>query len=141
MSSVATYAVDTSVAVPLLIGSHPQNIPLTQWAQDKTLHLCGHAFFETYSVLTRLPKTSRVAPHDAIALMEAGFAPPLMVDNDIASTLPQLFAQRGVHGGATWDALVAMAALRFDLTLVTRDARALATYDALSVPTVIIKDS
>jgi len=140
MSAAGVLAIDTSVAVPLLVATHPMNDQVLRWAQGKILRLCGHALAETYSVLTRLPGTSRLAPADAVRLLESGFAEPVTLSVGAASTLPRTLATRGVYGGATWDGLVGLAALESDATLVTRDARALATYDALGVTTEVLRD-
>lgn len=46
----------------------------------------------------------------------------------------QLLAQRGVTGGAAYDALVATTASEAGALLLSRDRRAAATYDALAAP-------
>ena len=70
----AVAAVDTSVAVPLLVASHRQHRMVAQWAKGRILGLSGHALAETYSVLTRLPGDARVDPADAVALIDDNFA-------------------------------------------------------------------
>lgn len=55
MSDVAPMAVDTSVAVALLVQRHGDHARVSDWARGRTLALCGHAVIETFSVLTRLP--------------------------------------------------------------------------------------
>ena len=134
-------AVDTSVAVPLLVASHPLNDRVLEWARDKELHLCGHALVETYSVLTRLPGTARVAPGEAVRLIDENFAEALTLPAETAQTVHRTLAGRGVWGGAAWDGLVALTALAHHAVLATRDARALATYDALGVGTVVLRDA
>jgi toxin FitB len=52
-------AVDTSVAVPLLMSSHHAHPVIAAWAMGRSLGLSGHALAETYSVLTRLPGDAR----------------------------------------------------------------------------------
>ncbi len=54
-------AVDTSVAVPLLVRSHRDHnrSPLVE---RPGITLSGRALAETYSVLTRLPGDARLAP-------------------------------------------------------------------------------
>ena len=48
-------AIDTSVAVPLLVATHNAHRDVVCWQESRTLALSGHALAETYSVLTRLP--------------------------------------------------------------------------------------
>ena len=50
-----------------------------------------------------------------------------------ARSVHQLLADAGVAGGAVYDALVALAVREADAELLTRDARAAATYAALRV--------
>ena len=126
-------AVDTSVAVPLLVEQHSLHSMMARWAEGKTLHLCGHALLETYSVLTRLPADNRVAAADAARVIDDRFSPGIALSPTTASQAHRLLADRGVAAGATWDGLVALAAIEHDAILVTRDVRALATYDALNV--------
>ena len=74
-------AVDTSVAVPLLVRSHLQHAAVARWWNGQELTLSGHALAETYSVLTRLPGDSRLAPADAARLLDARFPAPLMLSS------------------------------------------------------------
>lgn len=48
-------ALDTSVAIPLLVQTHSAHAAVVRWWNGRTVSLCGHAVAETYSVLTRLP--------------------------------------------------------------------------------------
>jgi toxin FitB len=54
-----TVAVDTSVAVPLLVRSHQHHPEVVRWWAGQELALSGYALAETYSVLTRLPGDAR----------------------------------------------------------------------------------
>ncbi|BBZ54552.1 ribonuclease VapC27 [Mycolicibacterium phocaicum] len=119
--------------MPLLVSSHPQHVAVSQWAMGRRLGLSGHALAETYSVLTRLPGDARVDPADAVALIDDNFPEPLQLGADTGRGAHHEFARCGVAGGATYDGLVALAAREHGAVLVTRDARAKATYDALGV--------
>ena len=140
MTDPPYWALDTSVSVPLLLATHPLNDRMLAWAQGKTLRPCGHALAETYSVLTRLPGAMRITPAQAVALLDRNFADPLTLSGGAMATAHRTLATRGIWGGATWDGLVGLAALEHGATLVTRDARALATYDALGVHTLVLRD-
>lgn len=124
--------------MPLLVTSHPQHVSVSQWATGRRLELSGHALAETYSVLTRLPGDARVDPTDAVTLIDENFPEPLQLGADAARDAHRDFARRGIAGGATYDGLVALAAREHGAVLVTRDARAKATYDALGVNTEVL---
>jgi predicted nucleic acid-binding protein len=131
-------AVDTSVAIPLLVGSHQEHAAVATWAKGKTLGLSGHALIETYSVLTRLPGDARLLPRDAVALIDANFTASLTLGARVARGAHRELARRGIGGGATYDGLVALAAREHGVALATRDARARATYEALGVDTEVV---
>ncbi|TAM63920.1 type II toxin-antitoxin system VapC family toxin [Mycobacterium sp.] len=138
MTAVPVTAVDTSVAIPLLMTSHRHHALVAAWAKSRTLGLCGHALAETYSVLTRLPGDARVDASDAVALIDANFAAPLQLGARSSRSAHREFARRGIAGGATYDGLVALAAREHGAVLVTRDARARSTYEALGVVTEVL---
>lgn len=133
-------AVDTSVAVPLLVASHSRHAVVAQWAKGRKIGLCGHALAETYSVLTRLPGDARVHPADAVELIDENFTAPLQLGARAARAAHREFARKGIAGGATYDGLVALAAREHGAILVTRDARARSTYEALGVDTRVLAE-
>lgn len=102
-----TVAVDTSVAVPLLVRSHQHHADVVRWWNGQELALSGHALAETYSVLTRLPGDARLAAEDAARLLDARFAAPLVLSADAAQTAHRTLSRLGIAGGAVYDALVA----------------------------------
>jgi predicted nucleic acid-binding protein len=116
-----TVAVDSSLAVPLLLRDHEAHARAVPWRSGRQLSICGHAWIETYAVLTRLPGGARVLPEDAVQLLEANFSPP-------PSPSADTFA-----GGASCDGWVALAALEHRAVLATRDARTEANYRRLGV--------
>lgn len=130
-------ALDTSVAIPLLVATHRAHSAVSRWWDGRELALSGHALAETYSVLTRLPGDVRLAPADAARLLGERFAEPLLLSPDVATRVPAVLAELGIAGGAVYDALVALAALDHGADLATRDARAKATYDAVGVRVVV----
>lgn len=130
-------ACDTSVALPLLVRNHTAHRAVTAWAHGRTLHLAGHALAETFSVLTRLPTGLRASPADAARLLSARFAEPLLLGEQTAKQLPDVLAALDIAGGATYDALVALAAHDHGATLATLDGRARGTYEVVGVPVVL----
>jgi toxin FitB len=133
-----TVAVDTSVAVPLLVRSHRDHAAVVRWWSGQEVALSGHALAETYSVLTRLPGDARLAPDDAARLLNARFSPPLILSSSQTRKLPEMLSRLGIAGGAVYDALVALAAKQHQAALATRDARARGTYDAVGVKVIIV---
>ena len=91
-------AVDTSVAVPLLVASHPEHDAVVAWADGRTLRLTGHSLAETFAVLTRLPGDARVAPADAVTLMDSNFADTVVASKEGVAGVHRLFARSGVAG-------------------------------------------
>lgn len=130
-------AVDTSVAVPLLVQTHRAHPAVVTWWDGRRLALSGHAVAETYSVLTRLPGDLRLAPADAARLLDERFAEPFLLGAETAACLPDVLSRAGIAGGAVYDALVALAAAEHGADLATRDTRAKATYETLGVRVVI----
>ena len=130
-------ALDTSVAIPLLVATHRAHAAVTRWWNGREVALSGHALAETYSVLTRLPGDLRLAPADASRLLDERFGEPLLLGPDVARRLPEVLGRLGIAGGAVYDALVALAALEHDAELATRDARAKATYDTVGVRAIV----
>lgn len=130
-------ALDTSVAVPLLVQTHAAHAAVVRWWGGREVALSGHALAETYSVLTRLPGDVRMAPADAARLLEARFSSPLLVGLETARHLPDLLSRMEIVGGAVYDALVALAAVEHKADLATRDARAKDTYEKVGARVVI----
>ena len=133
-----TVAVDTSVAVPLLVRSHQHHADVVRWWDGQELALSGHALGETYSVLTRLPGDARLAAEDAARLLDARFATPLVLNGSNAQAVHVTLSRLGIAGGAVYDGLVALAAKEHGVALATRDARARGTYDALGVNVILV---
>lgn len=130
-------ALDTSVAVPLLVQTHAAHADVVRWWAGREVALSGHALAETYSVLTRLPGDLRMEPADAARLLEDRFSPPLLLRPETARRLPDVLSRMEIAGGAVYDALVALPALEHKVDLATRDARARGTYEQVGVRVVI----
>lgn len=126
-------AVDTSVAVPLMLRSHSWHKSVSSVLRGQTLLLSGHSLAETYSVLTRLPGDSRLTPADAADLIEVRFGEALLPHPASAAGLHRELSELGIGGGAVYDALVGLAVRDRGLVLATRDVRARGTYALLGV--------
>lgn len=125
--------VDTSVAVALVVADHTAHKSTIKAVGGRELGLSGHAAFETFSVLTRLPSPARVTHGAAARIIAANFPNTRFIKPETANSLIQRFSSLGVSGGAVYDALVATAAEGSGLTLATRDRRAADTYRKFDV--------
>ena len=135
---MSSSAIDTSVAIPLIVRTHDAHAAVVRWWSGREVVLSGHALVETFSVLTRLPGDLRMSPDGAAELMRARFGPPLLLGPDTASRLPDVLGRLGVAGGAVYDALVGLAAVEHDAVLVTRDGRARATYELVGAQVLVL---
>jgi predicted nucleic acid-binding protein len=127
------YLVDTSVAVALVLTDHPGHKIVFDALGGRRLGLAGHAAFETYSVLTRLPAPARRTATAATRLIEVNFPQSRFLSAEAATELLSLLAAAGIAGGSVYDALVGYAAKVHGLVLATRDERARDTYRGLDV--------
>jgi predicted nucleic acid-binding protein len=132
-SSTAELLVDTSVAVALTVADHEHHETTFTTLGDRSLGLAGHAAFETFSVLTRLPTPARRSPATVARLLAAGFPHTRFLGTEATASLFAELPGSGIAGGAVYDALVGACANEHGLTLATRDRRALQTYRALDV--------
>jgi predicted nucleic acid-binding protein len=129
---------DTSAAIALVSPNHAKHTVVRQVCRGRQLGLSGHAEFEMFSVLTRLPPPQRLTPSAALRLITTNF--PETRRLPLARTGAALgeFADSGIAGGATYDALVGLAARHHDLTLLSTDARAAATMRSLCVELILV---
>jgi predicted nucleic acid-binding protein len=125
--------VDTSVAVALSVADHEHHAAVVDALDGKRLGLAGHAAFETFSVLTRLPPPARRPPAVVARIVRENFPGTRFLSADAASALLERFAEGEIAGGSVYDALVGAAAIEHAATLVTLDRRALDTYRVLGV--------
>lgn len=124
---------DTSAAVPFLVVSATGHADTYAALHQRRLGLAGHAVFETFSVLTRMPRPHRVSPNLATHLIGSNFPATVGLSGSDGVRMLGTLADAGVSGGAVYDGLVALTALEHQALLVTRDRRASDTYRALGV--------
>lgn len=130
---------DTSVAVALVVVDHEHHKATAGALRGRRIGIAGHAAFETFSVLTRLPPPLRRTPRAVSLLLARNFASPYFLSPAAADQLLGKLPGMGIAGGAVYDALIAAAAAEHGLPLVTRDRRALDTYRALDVDLEILQ--
>lgn len=129
---------DTSAAVALVVEDHEAHGATLEAVRGRRLGLAGHAWFETFSVLTRLPGGRRRSPADVAALLAHDFPATAFLAEDAATALGPELATLGISGGAVYDALVGAAARQHGRPLLSGDARARPVYEALGVHALLI---
>ncbi len=134
----ADLLVDTSVAVALVVTDHEHHGSTFDAIADRRLGLAGHAAFETFSVLTRLPPPARRSPTAVHRLLVSNFPHPAFLPEEAANALLSRLPELEIAGGSVYDALVGAAASAHGIMLATRDRRALDTYRALAVEVEVI---
>lgn len=132
-TSASSFAVDASVAVAALDGSHAVHAACRAVVIERRPLLAGHAAFETMSVLTRMPGPLAVDPPTASMVIDRMFTGVAWLDRRAATSLLERLGAVGIAGGAVYDALVGEAARTHGLVLLTRDQRARRTYDLIGV--------
>lgn len=132
-TSADGWAVDTSVAVAALDANHAAHRSCRVAVQEHRPSLSGHAAFETFSVLTRMPGELSVDGPTAAIIIARVFPDTCWLDREGAATLLARLGPVGITGGAVYDALVGEAARVNACRLLTRDQRARRTYDLIGV--------
>lgn len=127
------WACDTSVAVAALDPTHEAHPACRRALVELRPALAGHATFETYSVLTRLPLPLRLSAAQASSVLAAAFPEGCWLDANGTRDLREQLADLDIVGGSIYDALVGQAAVSDQRTLLTRDIRAERTYRKLDV--------
>ena len=131
-------AADTSAVVAAFASWHETHEPARR-ALDGGLDLIEHCALETYSVLTRLPPPHRVSGEIVRDFLAARFRRPfLRLSREAHKAFVLALPDRGIAGGATYDALVAATAGACGAELVTCDRRALVIYERYGVRTLVL---
>ena len=122
--------VDTSVVLPLLLADHANHAAATRALRGRSPSIAGHAAFESFSTLTRLPAPHRLSADLAHELLLTEFDETLWLSIDATRRLFAELPVLGISGGAVYDALVAACAVEHGLPLLSADERAASTYAA-----------
>jgi len=130
---------DTSTAIALVVEDHEAHDATLEAVRGRRLGLAGHAWFETFSVLTRLPAGLRRSPADVTRLLVRNFPASGYLGEAESIGLGRELAGLGISGGAVYDALVGAAARQHQRSLLSGDARARPVYEALGVEVELIR--
>lgn len=117
----------------LAVADHDHHEAVAAAVGARRLGLAGHAAFETFSVLTRMPPPTRREPKVVDELIRVSFPASCFLDAAETAALLDRLAGLGIAGGAVYDALVGAVAVSHSLPLATRDERALDVYRTLDV--------
>ena len=101
--------------------------------------MAGHAAFESFSTLTRLPAPHRLSATLAHELLSSEFDEPVWLSAAGTDRLFTSLVSLGISGGAVYDALVAATAVEAGLTLLSADERAIPTYAAVGAAVELIR--
>ncbi|MEI3843300.1 MULTISPECIES: PIN domain-containing protein [unclassified Microbacterium] len=134
----ADLLLDTSAALAVLRDASPAHERAFEMTQGLTLGLSGHAMFETYSVLTRLPGSNRLASSHAAQLIAREFPASFPLPESAARDAVVALNRAGIAGGSVYDGLVGLAAKDAGIPLLSCDRRALSTYTSLGVDVRLI---
>ena len=129
---------DTSTVVALILEDHEGHASTLDAVRGRRLGLAGHAWFETYSVLTRLPAGVRRSPADVLLILARNFPASEFLGQAEAAGLSGEIARLRISGGAVYDALVGAVTRQHRLALASRDIRARPVYEALGVKIEVI---
>ena len=126
-------AADSSILIAAFASWHEKH-ELARHALDKDARILEHCALETYSVLTRLPPPHRAAGEVVAGFLRARARRPFLrmtprAHRDFVLSLPE----RGITGGAAYDALVAATVAEHGHELLSCDRRAAATYERYGI--------
>ena len=134
--------VDTSVAVPAALPEHVAHHAVLRALPRGKTRAIAHVALETFSVLTRLPPAQRVGADVAWGYLQSRLTfPPLVLAAKAYAELLEVAAAEVVTGGAIYDAVVAATAVEAGATLLTRDRRAVITYQRLGASYRLVADA
>lgn len=116
----AIFFADTSCIIAAVCGWHRHHTEAASEIERRLearelMATAAHALAETYAVLTRLPAPHRLAPADALAVLDGSFLDRALVialdAGDYKSVLRRA-GKEGISGGRTYDALIGECAVK-----------------------------
>ncbi|PFG30053.1 PIN domain-containing protein [Paramicrobacterium agarici] len=134
----ADILLDTSAAIALVLASSELHGSISKRTHGLILGLSGHAAFETYSVLTRLPGAQRLSARTAARVIDENFPATHQLGARAAASALKTIAAANIAGGSVYDGLVGLAAKDAGTVLLSCDRRAQPTYAALAVATEFV---
>mgnify|MGYP001607745139 CR=1 FL=1 len=127
------FAADTSAVVAAFASWHEHH-DVARAAFEREPGLVAHCALETYSVLTRMPAPHRAPAELVSQFLQQQFPRPFL---RLPAAAYRRFilglVDKGITGGASYDALVAATAAHADAELISCDRRAVSTYERYGV--------
>lgn len=142
----AIFFVDTSCIIAAVCGWHDHHAQAAAEIErrleaNQRLATAAHALAEAYAVLTRIPAPHRLAPADALALIQANFidgARVIALDSQGYRSLLKRAGSEGISGGRTYDAIIAECAIRARaVALLTFNALHFQSFEAANLRVVV----
>lgn len=142
----ATFFADTSCIIAAVSGWHKHHAQATAEIERRLkarerMATAAHVLAEAYAVLTRLPAPHRLAPADALAVLEVNFFEAVRVialDAEGYRSVLRRAGKDGISGGRTYDALIGKCALKAKAdVLLTFDAEHFSHLEAAGVRVVV----
>jgi predicted nucleic acid-binding protein len=101
--------------------------------------LISHVAFETTAALSRMPEGQRLSPAVVLEWLQLRFGSRWLALPAAATRRGlRIAVDKGIRGGALYDALIGATALHHRHTLISADQRAGPVYSALGVDVVYI---
>jgi predicted nucleic acid-binding protein len=144
--AAAIFFADTSCIIAVVCAwhkHHPAAAAEIERRLDAREHLAtaAHALAEAYAVLTRFPAPHRLAPSDALAVLEGNFLEGthvIALDSDGYRSVLRRAGREGISGGRTYDALIGECAVRAKAAvLLTFNAHHFSHLEASGVRVVV----
>jgi toxin FitB len=129
---------DTSVIISAVLQSGDGHQDSIDAIRSSSAAAAGHAWIESFSVLTRLPSDVRLTAADAATVLISIIPLTRFLSAEEQTGFASWMGSNDVVGGAVYDALVGWVSKCAAVPLLTRDARALPTYRRLGVDTMLI---
>jgi predicted nucleic acid-binding protein len=131
-------AVDSSIVIAAFASWH-EGHEAARRELDGGVRVVEHCTLETFSVLTRLPPPHRASASLVRDFLRQRFPAPFLrlgarAHRRFLFDLPE----RGISGGAVYDALIAATAAEHGAELVSCDRRAAANYERYGVSFLLI---
>lgn len=142
----ATFFADTSCIIAAVCGwhkHHPQAAAETErrLGARERMATAAHALAEAYAVLTRLPAPHRLAPADALAVLEGNFleaAHIVALDVNGYRSVLRRAGKEAISGGRTYDMLIGECALKAKAAvLLTFNAEHFSHLEAAGIRVVV----
>ena len=129
---MASFLPDTTCMIALVCGWHPDHPRSStefslRLSRGEELVVAAPALVEAYAVLTRLPPPYRIAPSDALFLLESNFMGKRRLASLSGSAYQSLLRESaglGIAGGKVYDAVIAECAVQAGVdALITLNER------------------